>query len=87
MPTYEYVCQECGFEFEIFQLINDPPLTQCPKCKGGVKKLIGKGAGVIFKGGGFFETDYKRKSTPHESSSDKKEKTEDNPKRETEKGT
>jgi putative FmdB family regulatory protein len=67
MPTYEYACAKCGHEFEKFQPIADAPLTVCPKdlCarkkwgKGKVKKLIGAGAGLIFKGSGFYITDYR----------------------------
>ena len=59
MPTYEYRCLECGNDFEIFQRMNDDPLDACPECTGKVKRLIGSGAGVIFKGGGFYQTDYR----------------------------
>ena len=67
MPTYEYVCAKCGHQFEIFQSIADKPLSVCPqdRCgkkkwgKGKVKKLIGLGAGLIFKGSGFYITDYR----------------------------
>ncbi len=61
MPTYEYVCQKCGHEFEIFQSMKDKALTACPqkKCKGKLKKLMGTGAGLIFKGSGFYITDYR----------------------------
>lgn len=63
MPTYEYQCQKCGHKFEELQKMTDKPLTKCPKCKKGkVIRLIGGGAGLIFKGSGFYETDYKRKS-------------------------
>jgi putative FmdB family regulatory protein len=70
MPTYEYVCQKCEHEFELFQSIKDEPLTVCPKekCKlkkwgkGKVKKMIGSGAGLIFKGSGFYITDYRSES-------------------------
>lgn len=67
MPTYEYVCPKCGHEFEAFQSMKDEPLTKCPKCKkSGVKRLVGGGAGLIFKGTGFYITDYKtKKGTPH----------------------
>lgn len=64
MPTYEYCCDDCGECFEVFQKIADEPLTICPKCGGHLKKKITAGAGVIFKGTGFYETDYKRKSSP-----------------------
>lgn len=63
MPTYEYACPKCGHEFEQFQSMRDEPLTKCPKCKkSGVKRLVGGGAGLIFKGTGFYITDYKKKS-------------------------
>lgn len=63
MPTYEYVCAKCESEFEAFQSMKDAPLTKCPQCgrKGGVKRKIGGGAGLIFKGTGFYITDYKAK--------------------------
>jgi putative FmdB family regulatory protein len=62
MPTYEYLCPKCGHAFEQFQSMNDAPLKKCPKCKKtGVKRLIGGGAGLIFKGTGFYITDYKNK--------------------------
>jgi putative FmdB family regulatory protein len=67
MPTYEYVCEKCGHRFEKFQSISAPPLTMCPQelCarkrwgKGKVKRAIGAGAGLIFKGSGFYATDYR----------------------------
>jgi len=60
MPTYEYVCQACGHEFEQFQSITADALRKCPACaKMKLKRLIGTGAGVIFKGSGFYETDYR----------------------------
>jgi putative FmdB family regulatory protein len=60
MPTYEYKCEACGFEFEKFQSITAAPIKKCPKCgKNRVKRLIGTGAGLIFKGGGFYITDYR----------------------------
>ncbi|HPO91077.1 MAG TPA: zinc ribbon domain-containing protein [Victivallales bacterium] len=64
MPTYQYECLNCKKEFEQFQKMNDKPLDTCLLCgkKGKVKRLIGTGAGIIFKGSGFYETDYKRKS-------------------------
>jgi len=62
MPTYEYECQECGFRFERFQNMTDEPIKRCPKCNGHVKRLIGPGAGIIFKGSGFYATDYRSKS-------------------------
>lgn len=61
MPTYEYECPKCGKTFEVFQSMKDEPLKTCPnkKCKGKVKRLIGTGAGLIFKGSGFYITDYR----------------------------
>jgi putative FmdB family regulatory protein len=62
MPTYEYVCSKCGHHFEKFQSMRDEPLRKCPKCsKAALKRLIGGGAGLIFKGSGFYITDYKNK--------------------------
>ncbi|HVU33606.1 MAG TPA: zinc ribbon domain-containing protein [Opitutaceae bacterium] len=61
MPTYEYACPKCGHTFEQFQSMKDEPLKKCPKCgKSGVKRLLGTGAGLIFKGSGFYITDYKK---------------------------
>lgn len=64
MPTYDYVCEKCGHRFEYFQSMNDAKLTDCPleECDGPVKRLLGTGAGIIFKGGGFYETDYRSDS-------------------------
>jgi putative FmdB family regulatory protein len=63
MPTYEYVCEGCGCEFERFESITAKPLRRCPKCgKKKVKRLIGTGAGIIFKGSGFYQTDYRSES-------------------------
>jgi putative FmdB family regulatory protein len=59
MPTYEYECQKCGRRFDLFQPITEPPRKRCPKCKGAVKRLLGTGAGLIFKGSGFYITDYR----------------------------
>jgi putative FmdB family regulatory protein len=60
MPTYEYVCDACGHRFEQFQTITAKPLRKCPQCsKPKLRRLIGTGAGVIFKGSGFYQTDYR----------------------------
>jgi len=67
MPTYEYKCTECNHSFEVFQKMNDEVLSECPKCKGKVKRLIGAGAGPIFKGSGFYQTDYKNNSNNNSS--------------------
>ena len=63
MPTYEYVCRACGHEFEEFQSIKADPVAVCPKCrKRKVSRKIGIGGAVLFKGGGFYETDYRSES-------------------------
>jgi putative FmdB family regulatory protein len=58
VPTYEYVCEASGKHFEKFQSMTDPPLKECPECGGPVRRLIGAGGAVIFKGSGFYATDY-----------------------------
>jgi len=60
MPTYEYECRKCGHAFERFQNMTEAPLKRCPQCRGKLQRLFGTGAGIIFKGSGFYETDYKR---------------------------
>jgi putative FmdB family regulatory protein len=64
MPTYEYACKKCGLVFEEFQSITSPPLTKCKKagCDGQVRRLISPGAGFLFKGSGFYQTDYRSDS-------------------------
>jgi putative FmdB family regulatory protein len=63
MPTYEYQCEACGHKFERFQPITADPIRKCPECgRNKVKRLIGIGAGMIFKGSGFYITDYRDKS-------------------------
>ncbi len=58
MPTYDYECSRCGHTFDTFQSMSDAPLTKCPECgRNGLKRLIGGGLGVIFKGSGFYVTD------------------------------
>lgn len=85
MPTYDYKCLECEVQFEKFQGITAPPLEECPDCGGKVKRLIGAGAGLIFKGSGFYITDYRsegykesakkdKKASSEKSGKDKKEK-------------
>jgi len=59
MPTYDYECTDCGRRFEIFHGMTEEPRTECEVCKGRLKKLIGPGAGIIFKGSGFYCTDYR----------------------------
>jgi putative FmdB family regulatory protein len=60
MPTYEYECQKCHHRYEIFQRITEVPKKSCPRCKGRVKRLLGTGAGLLFKGSGFYITDYRK---------------------------
>ena len=87
MPTYEYECKTCGYQFEEFQSIADPPLKKCPKCGGLVERLISGGGGLLFKGSGFYITDYRSdsykkaerqdKMTPPSSSSSSSSKSSD----------
>ena len=63
MPTYEYFCLGCGFEFEEFQSIASEPISSCPKCNQVVQRKISGGSGLIFKGSGFYITDYKNNSS------------------------
>jgi len=84
MPTYEYLCENCGYEFEQFQSITAKSLRKCPNCgKKELKRLIGTGAGVIFKGTGFYQTDYRSESYKKAEKSEKK--TSDTEKKEPEK--
>jgi len=62
MPTYEYQCQKCKKRHEAFQSITAKSLTKCPKCGGRLKRLLGSGSGFLFKGSGFYITDYRSKS-------------------------
>ena len=95
MPTYDYKCLECEVQFEKFQGITAPLLEECPDCGGKVKRLIGAGAGLIFKGSGFYITDYRSEgykesakkeesasSDKSDSASDKSDKSEKSEKKE-----
>ena len=62
MPTYEYECCNCPNRFEVFQKMTEEHLKHCPKCKGRVRRLIGTGSGVIYKGSGFYTTEYRSES-------------------------
>lgn len=69
MPSYDYQCRDCGHTFEAFQSMAENPLVDCPSCgKPSLRRLIGGGAGVIFKGSGFYVTDSKKSSSKSESS-------------------
>jgi putative FmdB family regulatory protein len=72
MPTYEYICEDCGYEFEQFQAITAKAIRKCPRCsKSGLKRLIGVGSGIIFKGSGFYQTDYRSESYKKDQKSEK----------------
>ena len=72
MPTYEYACEKCGHQFDEFQSITAKPLRKCPECgKLALRRLIGTGAGIIFKGTGFYETDYRSESYKKAAQKDK----------------
>jgi putative FmdB family regulatory protein len=77
MPTYDYECTSCGKVFEVFQQMSEKPVKECPDCGKEVKRLVGGGIGIIFKGSGFYVTDSKKKSSSSSSSesSAPKEKT------------
>ena len=73
MPTYDYECDACGHEFELFQGIHDPVKKKCPKCeKPKLRRLFGTGAAVVFKGSGFYQTDYRSESYKKAAEKDKK---------------
>jgi len=77
MPTYEYLCEVCGRKFDIFQSINDPPLTTCPYCGGKVRRLISGGGGLLFKGSGFYATDYRSEAYKREAKKEKEPKSDE----------
>ena len=77
MPTYEYECGACQHRFDEMQGFHDPVLRKCPECgRLKLKRLLGSGGGIVFKGSGFYETDYKRKSSPSTAGKDSKPKPE-----------
>ena len=71
MPTYDYKCAQCGHDFEIFQSMSAEHIKKCPKCGGKVRRLVGGGSGLIFKGSGFYLTDYVKGKEQKKSSSEK----------------
>lgn len=79
MPTYDYKCLKCNKRFEIFQSMKDEVIKNCPDCNGEVKRLIGSGAGAIFKGTGFYQTDYKNSSKPADTKISEKAKAAEKP--------
>ena len=73
MPTYEYKCENCGYVFEKFQSITKGSIRKCPKCgKLKLKRLIGPGSGIIFRGSGFYQTDYRSKEYKKDAQEDTK---------------
>jgi len=73
MPTYDYVCDACGHAFDLFQQMSAPVKRKCPSCgKLKLRRLVGAGAGVIFRGSGFYETDYRSSSYKKAAEADKK---------------
>lgn len=75
MPTYSYFCKECEHEEEVFHKISEDPEIKCPECGRVCKRMIGSGGGVIFKGSGFYTTDYKKmEATQREMNKPRKEK-------------
>lgn len=77
MPNYTYKCTACNYQFNKIQSFISKPLKKCPKCNGSVKKIISGGAGVIFRGTGFYVNDYKKKSASKSANSGKDEKKSD----------
>ena len=71
MPTYEYKCLDCDIRFDRFQGITEDPIQECPECSGQTKRLIGAGAGLIFKGSGFYITDYRSEGYKESAKKDK----------------
>ena len=72
MPTYDYECDACGHSFELFQSISDPVKKKCPECgKPKLRRLFGTGAAVVFKGSGFYQTDYRSESYKKAAEKDK----------------
>lgn len=72
MPTYDYVCDACDHKFEQFQSMKDDALTKCPKCKKKkLRRLFGAGAAIVFKGSGFYQTDYRSESYKKSAAADK----------------
>jgi putative FmdB family regulatory protein len=85
MPTYQYICDDCQYEFEKFQSITARPIRKCPKCgRLSVQRLIGAGAGIIFKGSGFYQTDYRSDGYKKAVESEKKTTDKETTKKETE---
>jgi len=72
MPTYDYICDACGHEFEAFESIKADPQTDCPQChEARLRRKIGPGAAILFKGSGFYQTDYRSESYKQRAAADK----------------
>lgn len=72
MPTYDYECDACGHQIELFQRISEDPVKKCPECKKNkLRRLFGTGAAIVFKGSGFYETDYRSDSYKKAAEKDK----------------
>ncbi len=80
MPTYDYFCKKCQNTFEYFQSMSDSALEKCPKCNNNVRRLISGGSGLIFKGSGFYLTDYAQKKENKPTSKNKKKTDKKKPK-------
>ena len=76
MPTYDYKCTQCGHDFEIFQSMSESHISKCPECGGNVRRLVSGGSGLIFKGSGFYLTDYVKAKEKKKSSAEKNGKEE-----------
>ena len=74
MPTYDYKCNECDHSYEYFQNMSDAPLKNCPECNGAVRRLVSGGSGLIFKGSGFYLTDYVKEHKSKKKSEEKPKK-------------
>lgn len=74
MPTYEYQCILCSYRFDLFQSITEGPVLECPKCHGKVERLISAGAGFLFKGKGFYITDYRSEEYRRQKKAEKENK-------------
>ena len=72
MPTYEYECESCSHKFEQYQSIREESIKVCPACHGKVKRLIGSGGGFLFKGSGFYQTDYRSSNYQKKAEAEKK---------------
>ena len=74
MPTYDYKCTKCGHAFELFQSMSEAPRKRCPECRGAVRRLVSGGTGLIFKGSGFYLTDYKNGTSQNKENKEPKKK-------------